>query len=63
MSNTIFENNLLTATAFVGGDEYGKGIQLTIEDTHILLSGDEAFDLAIAILKRVQGKPGFRATD
>lgn len=72
MSNTIRryksiegDSNLIV-TAFVGGDEYGKAIQFTIQDyscdSYVQLSERQVIDLIMTLLKRLGLKPYYSAT-
>jgi hypothetical protein len=50
-------------TAFVGGEKHGAAIQFTIGDKYCALSQDALLDLTDVILKRIEGKDGYRATE
>lgn len=50
------ETGDLSLTAFVGGDTFGNGVQLTIAGSFIRLTAEQARDLSRELLKRADGE-------
>ncbi len=57
------DNSKMLVTAFVGGEKYGYSAQLTVGGEYICLSQKQILDLIEVLVKRVQSKKGWTATD
>jgi len=58
------DREFLDLTAFVGGEEYGRGIQFTVVGgDYVRLSEKQLLDLVFVIIARILGKKGFTATE
>ena len=61
MSNTYYETDKLSLTATVQGVNANSAIQLTVEDSYVILDREEQIELVTNLLLRISGN--ISATD